>query len=66
MAKMVSEKHLIGRMIVGFEPNTFDNGYGQLAHDPIIHLDDGSRLVFVVEETDRNCYGVKVIKVRAK
>jgi hypothetical protein len=63
---MVSARRLIGRRIVGFEPNpTPDGPRRSVVHSPVIVLDDGSRLTFVVEETDEGGdYGVLIIKTR--
>lgn len=63
MKRMPSARELIGRKIVGFDANPFDDGRGSKAHDPHIWLDDGSRLRFVVEELDSGGdYGVFVAR----
>lgn len=62
MRRMVQARQLVGRTIVGFDPCPFDDGRGGIAHDPVILLDDGSRLRFVVEETDVGEYGVWIGK----
>lgn len=58
--RMVSERQLVGRRIIKFSPCPFSDGRGGTAHDPVITLDDGSRLTFIVEETDTGEYGVFV------
>ncbi len=53
---------LVGRRIVGFELRTFSDGDGVLEathHDPIILLDNGARVTFMVTETDSgDAYGI--------
>jgi hypothetical protein len=43
---------LVGRRIVGFEPNRFPDGRGGTAHDPRIILDNGAVLRFLTEEVE--------------
>jgi hypothetical protein len=68
---MVSARQLIGRTIVGFEPNPFDgrahaHEEKRLAHDPVIKLDDGSDLLFITEETESGAYGVRIVKIKPR
>ena len=62
--KMVSARQLVGRKIIAFDPGTFDDGRGRVAHNPSITLDDGSNLYFVTEETEVGEYGVFIGKVQ--
>jgi len=69
--RMVSKRELIGRKIVDFDPRPFDadpriKRNKRTAHDPIITLDDGSRLYFVTEETEVGDYGVWIGRIKAK
>jgi hypothetical protein len=50
--RMPTARQLVGRRIVGFEPNPYPDGRGGTAHNPTILLDDGSRLAFVAEDTE--------------
>ena len=66
---------LIGRRITGVELHRFDRnrnkqeeGYPQpyggkdrWASDPVIELDNGQRLRFVVQETDVGEYGIELV-----
>jgi len=52
-------RSLKGRTIVKVELRPFSNGRGGNAYDPKITLDDGSYLVFGVEETESLKYGVE-------
>lgn len=63
---MPSARSLVGRTIVAFHPNPFDNGRGGVAHDPTIVLDDGSILAFTTEETDVAEYGTFVLRIRPR
>jgi len=62
--KTPSERELKGLTITGFDLRSFDDGNGRKAHDPVIHFDDGSRLVFVVHETEVGEYGIRPIRVK--
>lgn len=68
--RMVSARQLIGRKIVGFNAHPFPDGRphgsGTVAHDPEIMLDDGTRLYFVVEETEVGMYGIFIGKTARK
>lgn len=55
---------LVGRKIAGFEPRPFDDRRGGTAHHPVLMLDNGALLRFVVEETDTGDYGVLPVYVK--
>lgn len=68
--RMVSARQLVGRKIVGFTCDVSRDATGRLAHTPRVVLDDGSVLLFSVEETDEggghsppSGYGVLISKV---
>ena len=63
---MVSAREIVGKKIVGFNPGLFPDGQGAgaMAHDPVIFLDDGSRLHFLAEETQVGEYGVQIIRFK--
>jgi hypothetical protein len=58
---MAQRKQLIGRTITGVEFRPFDNGSGGTAHNPVLILDNGRRLLFMTEETDTGEYGTSII-----
>ena len=58
MSRMVSARELIGKKIAGFDPGTWTDTNGRVKHNPKITLDDGSVLVFTVEESEHGNYGV--------
>ena len=64
----LNPKHLIGGRIANVDMRPFVSGKGRLrrtCHDPIIELDDGSVLTFVVEETDSGeRYGVNIVRTK--
>jgi hypothetical protein len=65
----VNKRDLIGRKIVNVEWNSFRAREGRertMATDPMLVLDDGTRLRFLAEETDFGYYGVKIIKMDGK
>lgn len=66
--RRVSKRQLVGRRIVDFDPQPFYAGKARdfMAHDPVITLDDGSKLTFTVEETDAGEYGIAITKWPAK
>jgi hypothetical protein len=66
MSRMPSAKSLVGRKIVSFEPNPFPDGRGGTAHAPVLFLDDGTILRFVVKETDVGDYGIRIVASLAK
>jgi len=59
---------LVGRTIVRVEPNAFltDNAGSNARNgwtcDPVLVLDDGSRVFFVVDETETGEYGLTVAR----
>ncbi len=57
---MIQKNSVVGRTIVGFDPGPFDDGRGGTAHDPVLMLDNGVRLAFVVMETESD-YGVDIV-----
>jgi hypothetical protein len=61
---MVSKRQLVGRRIINFDPGSFNDSRGGVAHDPVITLDDGSVLSFSVEETDTGDYGIHITKTK--
>ena len=68
---MVSAKQLVGRRIVGFAPRPspdgpkLPGGKHTCIHQPVIELDDGSRLVFQTEESENGThYGTLIIRVK--
>lgn len=50
---------LTGRKIRSIKLRPFPDGNGGLAYNPVILLDNGTRLVFIVQETEAGEYGVK-------
>lgn len=51
-----------GRRIAKLHLNRFADGRGGFACDPVIVLDDGTRLYFEVQETDAGGYGIRVVR----
>jgi hypothetical protein len=49
----------VGRRITRVDLNPFDDGRGGQATAPVLHLDDGTRLRFDVQETESLAYGVE-------
>lgn len=59
---IASARLLVGRTIVGFELRSFDVGHHRrrgLTHDPLFVLDNGSRVAFMVDETENERYGIR-------
>jgi hypothetical protein len=54
-------KHLIERKIIDILFRPFPNGRNGIAQNPIIILDNGQRLSFVVEETEVGEYGISLV-----
>lgn len=54
---MVSAREIVGKRIVRFDPGAKVDKDGRAYHDPTIHLDDGSFLYCVTEETTDMEYG---------
>lgn len=63
MPRGFNPKWILGRTIVAVEmnPRLGRNGGTQMAHDPVIRLDNGATLQFHVEETDDLMYGVDIL-----
>jgi hypothetical protein len=59
-------RHLVGKKIVAFHANPWPDSRGGTAHNPVIVLNDGTELHFVVEETNTGEYGVLVSRCRSK
>jgi len=58
---------LVGLTIVAvdlrpFNPNMLDTGDLRPAFDPIITFSDGSRITFMVQETEVGEYGVEIMR----
>jgi hypothetical protein len=54
-------RDLIGRTIVAVDFNVFQTGVGQeKSTKPVITLDNGRKLLFVVSETESGEYGVEM------
>ena len=56
----------IGKRIKRIRLRPFPDGRGGRAYDPIIELDDGTRIQFYVQETDVGEYGVELDVIRTK
>jgi hypothetical protein len=56
--RMVSAREIVGKRIVRFDPGAKVDKDGRAYHDPTIHLDDGSYLYCVAEETPHLEYGI--------
>jgi len=52
------QKRLIGRRIVAVDLYPFADGRGGTATQPVLHLDNGRRVWFTVQETEVGEYGV--------
>lgn len=55
---LATAKLLVGRTIVAFDRRPFDDGRGSLAYDPVLVLDNGAHVTFIVQETEAGTYGV--------
>jgi hypothetical protein len=51
-------KALVGRKIVDTEAHAFRDGRGGITYQPVLVLDNGAKLHFVVHETDGGDYGI--------
>lgn len=49
---------IAGTKIQKIELNEFDDGRGDTAYNPVIHLEDGTSILFTVTETEIGEYGV--------
>jgi hypothetical protein len=50
----------MGRRIVGVRLNKFKDGKGGWATNPVLTLDNGLKVSFVVQETDVGEYGIEI------
>jgi hypothetical protein len=50
--RMPSQRALVGRKIIAYDPGAYDNQRGGTAWAPTLLLDDGTELSFRVDETD--------------
>jgi hypothetical protein len=59
---MAKKRDIVGRKIVGIVWNYFDTGRTDPSKttDPVLILDNGTRLSFVVRETEVGEYGIEV------
>lgn len=58
-ARLLVDRHITGYDAWRFQGRRSIRGRGrQVAHDPVIFLDNGASLSFTVEETDGGEYGV--------
>lgn len=62
--KVTRAGELVGRMIVGVKLHPFPDGRGGTAYDPVLMLDDGRDLSFVVNETEFPKYGIAMYLVK--
>jgi len=63
---MVSARELVGRRITAFAARAQRDNDGRLIHYPTMTLDDGSRLVFSVEEATDIEAGIFIMKVNPR
>jgi hypothetical protein len=63
LASCQNIRTLVGYKIVAVEPQPFPDGRGGTAHKPVLVLDDGRRVKFLVDETETD-YGVNVVVAR--
>lgn len=56
--RLATKRLLEGRRIKTFALQSFPDGRGGKAHNPVIILDNGARLMFTVTETETGEYGV--------
>ena len=61
-------RYLVGRKIVKVKMNGFKTGRfdGDTSTDPLIVLDDGSRLMFITAETETGDYGVDILRSKQR
>jgi hypothetical protein len=55
------KKRLVGRTIVKTEVRPFPDDRGGTTYNPRLTLDDGTTLVFDVDETDGDQYGIRIL-----
>lgn len=65
MSTTASSRLLVGRTITSVELHTRRTERGQI-HDPVITLDNGAKLFFVVQETDEMEYGVRPLYLKPR
>lgn len=64
---MAKKRDVVGRKIVDVEWNWFETGRGsKKSTDPTIILDNGSRVHFVVIETEVGEYGIEMVVHKAE
>jgi hypothetical protein len=61
-----TKRDLIGRKIVAVDFKPFDDDMGSKAHAPVLTLDNGRQVTFVVEETDTGEYGTSIQITKAE
>lgn len=54
------KRSLVGRTITAVDYRPFSDGKGGMAHNPVIKLDNGREIYFLVEETEVGEYGVSI------
>lgn len=52
------KRQIVGRRIVAVDWRPFDDGHGGMTYDPVFELDNGTALVFTVQETECGEYGI--------
>lgn len=66
----LNPKWLIGRTIVAVEMNAYRARESPvdrtLAHQPVITLDNGARLLFITDETDFGEYGTTIVYAKPR
>ena len=65
MSITANSRLLVGRTITSVELRTRRTEQGQI-HDPVITLDNGARVFFVVQETDEMEYGIKPLYLKPR
>lgn len=60
-----NKRELVGRTIVDFDLRPWSDKAGRYT-DPLITLDDGSRLHFTTQETESGEYGVAIRRFKRK
>lgn len=54
--------HLVGLTIVAANLRPFDGGRSSPAFNPVLTLSDGSKITFLVQETEVGEYGVEILR----
>jgi hypothetical protein len=65
MTTTASSRLLVGRTITSVELHTRRTEQGQI-HDPVITLDNGAKVFFVVQETDEMEYGIRPLYLKPR